>query len=212
MTDPGDRPASLELALAEFDGFIIGIAGDFARHTPWRVEPEDLVQEARIALLEAYDSYSPDHGAKFITYLGNTVKFRLKDYLRRDIDHLTRHMRDTISEEELDMPRWRDPVPVDWQDVDYLSVQAIEQIELNQRAIDSYTIGRFASWLHEQGVSDNYLVVLALYLDDFNMMQIGQVLGVSESRVSQMFKRLTDLAHIFGVSRGFRSSTAESHA
>lgn len=213
MTDSGDRPASVELALEKYDGLLIGLAGEYARVTPWRIEPEDLIQIARIALLEAYDSYDPERGVLFLTHLRNIVKYRFADYHRDHIDHLTRHARKVIPEEEIDRSRWRDPLPVDWADGEFAALYGPTRGLMDSADdIDKYALARYVTWLREQEVGEKYLIVLALYLDEFTLHQIGQVLNLTESRVSQMFKRLTDLARIFGTERGFRVSSSPSHA
>lgn len=60
-----------------------GLAHYFARRYRNRgVEPDDLLQVARLALVRAVERFDPDQGYKFATFAGRTIDGELKRYFR----------------------------------------------------------------------------------------------------------------------------------
>ncbi len=73
---------------------------------------EDLLQEARIALTRAYDSYDKKHGVPFLAYAALCIRRQLADYVKqqRRKKHQILNQSDSL-EETLHGPPAREPDP-----------------------------------------------------------------------------------------------------
>lgn len=183
---------------------------------PPSVQVDDLLQAGIIGLLEAARKYDPSQGASFQTYAGIRIRGAMLDELRktdwvpRSVHRKTRQLANAIQEIECREQRSaRDAEVAHEMDLgvdDYYRllrevsvgrVLAIEDIfsvgeEHNgagSSPYDELERARFREALAEtiDRLPKKERLVMALYYDEeLNLREIGEVLGVTESRVCQI--------------------------
>ncbi len=145
---------------------------------------EDINAAALEGLIEAADKFDPSRGAKFLTYAGFRIRGSIIDYFR-SIDHVSRDMRRKEKNDKTYVP---EPVPISLEGFIEEHVRAeshlpsFDPIELvEQREFDA-NIRVACSKLPER-----LQTVLAMYyFHDLNLKEIGEHLGVTESRACQL--------------------------
>ena len=65
------------------------------------LERDDLIQDARIGLIRAIDTFDPQRGANLVTHIGNCIRYALAEAVRGCGIRITE---DVFSEEEMDAP------------------------------------------------------------------------------------------------------------
>ena len=78
----GDKKAA-ELLLSQNEGFLTSVAIRYKSHSRFFIL-EDLKQEGAIALLEAAQSFNPDHSVKFLTYATPVAEAAMQDYAAKN--------------------------------------------------------------------------------------------------------------------------------
>ncbi len=195
------------------------VAGRVHAGLPSSVEFADLVSDGVIGLLDAIDKFDLDRGVQFQTYAVRRVRGAILDGLR-STDWVPRSVRDrirdvkaavTILEQRLARPPEDDEIAAE------LGMSVADLREVYAEASHASTVSMEESWVdvegHEEsggatpgfddGVPPGFLaavaelperdqIVIALYYwDRLTLAEIGQVLGVTESRVSQLHSRAT---------------------
>lgn len=170
------------------------------------LEREDLLQAGMIGLLEAIERYDPDRGFKFETYAVSRIHGAMQDELRR-IDWLPRSERKRLREAAQGDG---ENTEQSFRSARFPNASA-ENIVLTREALDSlheYAVSNdfqledtspsIAEQLnHEQirsRVADQIealpererLIITLYYYEEMKFKEIGEILGVSESRVSQI--------------------------
>ncbi|HEC12151.1 MAG TPA: RNA polymerase sigma factor FliA [Acidiferrobacteraceae bacterium] len=191
------------------------IAGHLLGRLPSSVQADDLVQAGLIGLLEAARNYDANHGASFETYAGIRIRGAMLDEIRRNnwaprsVFRKARQVSDAMRKVENRLGRDAH----DYEVAEELGVPISDYHRLLQQArghnlfsIDDVGEGDL---VQEGGPSplenlqkhdfkrslakaigclpEREQLVLSLYYDEeLNLREIGEVLGVSESRVSQI--------------------------
>lgn len=183
---------------------------------PPSVQIEDLRQAGIIGLLEAARNYDASQGASFQTYAGIRIRGAMLDELRRtdwvprSIHRKARQLTETVQEIERRERRPAKDVEIAREmgmgadeyyrllsEISVSRVLSIEEVfsdgeeydEPKSGPIDQLERERFG---HELARAVDQLpqkeaLVLALYYDEeLNLREIGEVLGVSESRICQI--------------------------
>jgi RNA polymerase sigma factor for flagellar operon FliA len=192
------------------------IARHVMNRLPASVQLDDLLQAGLIGLMEAARSYDPSQGASFETYATIRVRGAILDELRRNDwapRSLSRRSRQ-LSEaaRAIESRQGRAATAQEIADVLGLTLEeyhhwvleasnqnffSLDQIEDQHgecaRSGDTtyghVENGRLQGFLAEAigWLSDREQLVLSLYYDrDLTLKEIGEVLGVSESRVCQI--------------------------
>ena len=182
------------------------------------ISKEDLFHWGIVGLMEAIDRFDEKRGVRFEVYAIKRIEGAIKDALRRE-DILTRAQRekyrqlieviDDMEEGELDEKNIADRLGVDlvtyWElleDVNPVVVSSVEELlegkgfeipdsrELiedrveNEELLDA--LGKAIKKL-----SDRERHILSLYYyEGLNLKQIGTILGITESRVSQLHAQI----------------------
>ncbi len=182
------------------------------------ISKEDLFHWGIVGLMEAIDRFDEKRGVRFEVYAIKRIEGAIKDALRRE-DILTRAQRekyrqlieviDDMEEGELDEKNIADRLGVDlvtyWElleDVNPVIVSSVEELlegkgfeipdsrELiedrveNEELLDA--LGKAIKKL-----SDRERHILSLYYyEGLNLKQIGTILGITESRVSQLHAQI----------------------
>ena len=216
--DDGDKDARDRLVL-QYSPLVKYVAGRVRSGLPSTVEQADLVSDGVIGLMDAIDKFDPDRGLQFQTYAVSRIRGAIVDGLRAS-DWVPRSIREKIRdinaaqaglERQLGRAPQDDEVAAElgitvaelrtmYSQTAYTSVVSFEAATLDDEetpraavdlpgADDDIPPG-FLAAVRELAERDQ--IVVALYSwDRLTLAEIGQVLGVTESRVSQLHTRAT---------------------
>lgn len=204
-----------ELA-AQYATLVKRIARQVLSRLPASVHLDDLVQAGLIGLMEAARLYDPSQGASFETYATIRVRGAMLDELRRSdwsprslsrrvrqLSEATRAIenqkgRAASAQEiadrlDLSLDEYHQWV-LDASNQNFFSLDSLEDFDSAPEAASDCTYrsvedDRRRHCLVEAigSLSEREQVVLSLYYDkDMTLKEIGEVLGVSESRVCQI--------------------------
>lgn len=181
---------------------------------PSSVDVDDLVQAGMIGLLEAAGQFQDGKGASFETYAGIRIRGAMLDSLRhldwtpRSVHRRAREVALVIQQIERETGAEATPVMIaarmgiaideyhrivqDAASCHVSSLEDMEGIDPADEQLDPLRVvadGRFREALAEaiNGLPEREKLVMSLYYqDEMNLKEIGMVLGVTESRVSQL--------------------------
>lgn len=207
------------------------IALDIHATLPNNVELDDLIQEGLLALVEAVKRYDPSRGVKLSTFLTLRIKGAMYDYLRR-LDWMPRSRRQAVKcvEKALaNLPAMDGEVPSDEEIAEYcnISLDAVRKARMDLAArqllrLDAYMEEHdFPSESTTEGIvyrellreklemaikklSEREQLVLSLRFEkELSLKEIALVMGVTESRVSQLLSTtLAKLRGFLGLEEG----------
>ncbi len=192
------------------------IAYHLISRLPPSVQVEDLIQAGVVGLLEAARNYDPSQGASFETYAGIRMRGAMLDELRRtdwtprSVHRNTRKLADAIQQIERREGRpARDTeiaqeLEMEIQEYHRLlrHVSGARVLSVDEIFNPGEEYGDFEEGPYErlqetafkeelantiEGLPERERMVIALYYDEeLNLREIGEVLGVTESRVCQI--------------------------
>lgn len=190
------------------------IAYHLCARLPSSVEADDLVQAGMVGLLEAAAQYQDGKGATFETYAGIRIRGAMIDSLRqldwapRSVHRRAREVARAIEEIERETAQEAPPATVaarmgislneyhnivqDAASCHLASLEDMEGIDPGDERLDplrAVADAGFRVALAEaiEGLPEREKLVMSLYYqDELNLKEIGMVLGVTESRVSQL--------------------------
>jgi RNA polymerase sigma factor for flagellar operon FliA len=191
------------------------VAGRVRSGLPQSVDPNDLVSEGIFGLIDAIDKFDVERGLAFQTYAVPRIKGAMIDALRA-ADWVPRSVRDKIRAIEkahltlqtrLDRMPTEDEVAAElgvsvaelrdiYAKVSYTSISATEDLVVVDDAPapgDALEDDAVRALLlrHVRQLRERDQVIVALYYyEGFTLAEIGRVLGVTESRVSQLHTRV----------------------
>jgi len=202
-----------ELVRAHAD-LVKRIAYHLCARLPSSVEVDDLIQAGMIGLLEAAAQFKGGKGATFETYAGIRIRGAMLDSLRaldwapRSVHRRARELAKVIQEIERDTGAEASPadvaarlgIPLDEyhhivQDAASCHLASLEDLDGEDPGDDEFdplravTDANFRVSLAEaiDGLPEREKLIMSLYYqDELNLKEIGKVLGVTESRVSQL--------------------------
>ena len=187
------------------------IASHLAVKLPSHIEVEDLVQVGLIGLLKAKDDYQVDSGATFSTYATIRIRgammdeLRARDWLPRSVQKNLGRVATALQSVEQKLGR----APTDSEVAHELGVSLDEYHELltdvslarltpvedvdtvagdvepHREVAESLRATALAAAIQELPEKEQ-LMMSMYYVDNLNLKEIGLVLEVSESRVSQI--------------------------
>jgi RNA polymerase sigma factor for flagellar operon FliA len=162
---------------------------------PSSVELDDLQQAGLLGLLSAVRSYSPDQGASFETYAGIRIKGAMLDELRklswapRSVHEKARKMAQAVRDVEARNNGQASDAEIA-QEMLFIEDAGVEDDqEADENPAEMMEDERFRSALTAviDGLPERERMVMALYYqEELNLKEVGLVLEVSESRVSQI--------------------------
>ena len=214
----GDR-VTRERLVIRYAPLVKFVAGRMRAGLPASVDQDDLISDGVMGLMDAIEKFEPDRGLQFQTYAVPRIRGAIKDGLRssdwvprmvreslRDIEAATTTLAHRLErrpkEAELaeEMGVSQKELRRMYSQSSYATVSSIE-LELADgesvtRAVDSlpgdgtsFPAG-FLAAVNDLPERDRIVVAL-YYWERLSMAEIGQVLEVSESRVSQIMTRAT---------------------
>lgn len=218
LKDEGDRDARDQL-IVQFSPLVKFVAGRIRSGLPAGVDQGDLVSDGVIGLMDAIDKFDPERGLQFQTYAVSRIRGAIVDGLRA-ADWVPRSVREKIRDITAAQTRLEHRlgrVPTDREVATELGI-AVRELRKMYRETSHTSVVSFEatgpSDDHEPhatgdlpGGDDDLpegflravrelperdqIVVALYYWDRLTLAEIGQVLGVSESRVSQLHSRAT---------------------
>lgn len=190
------------------------LVNKIARHLiarlPAHIQLDDLIQAGMIGLLEAAQKYDPHKGASFETFAGIRIRGAMLDEVRRHewIPRTLCKQKRLLSsaEERVEQKAGRAPEDSELAKELQMDLNLLHQLknELMQSKLEHCRIEGISNFptplevvqkmaLQREltfaisNLPEKESLVLSLYYDEeLNLKEIGQVIGVSESRVCQI--------------------------
>ena len=209
-------PALRNRLVVQYSPLVKYVAGRMRSRLPHSVDQDDLVSDGVLGLMDAIERFDPGRGLSFQTFAVPRIRGAIIDGLR-SMDFVPRSVRDKVRivqqataklEERLgrlpDDEEVAREVGVPVQQVRDLTKQASSNHanlddfeladELASAADDSVERGDATASLRRviAELNERDQVVIALYyFEGLSLADIGKVLGVTESRISQVHSRAT---------------------
>lgn len=211
---------SLELRnrlVLQYSPLVKYVAGRLRARLPESVEYADLVSDGILGLMEAIDRFDPGRGLAFQTFAVPRIRGAMVDALR-GLDWVPRSVREKVrkveeAQQSLEARLGRIPDDPEiaaemgitvsalrdlYAKVAFTSVATVEDLELaddlsaaaTQEIEDDQAKAALLKVVRELPERDQVIIAL-YYFEGFTLAEIGQVLGVTESRVSQLHSRAT---------------------
>jgi RNA polymerase sigma factor for flagellar operon FliA len=213
---PVEREDDKAQLLAEHASLLKRIAYHLISRLPPEVQVDDLMQAGVVGLLEAARHYDPSQGASFATYAGIRIRGAMLDELRRSdwkprsVHRNTRKFTDAVQQIER-----REHRPAKDNEIAQEMDMELEEYHRLLRDIAGYRVVSMDEVAHlqeacprtgpgplekvqqsafKQALAEHIddlperekLVIVLYYDEELNLREIGEVLGVSESRVCQI--------------------------
>lgn len=203
--------------VVQYSPLVKYVAGRVRSGLPQSVEQADLISEGVIGLIDAIDKFEPERGLQFQTYAVPRIRGSMVDSLRAS-DWVPRSLREKKRDIEraqaaLETRLGRTPSDREVADELTISVGALRETYrkvsyTNVASIDELGVGDELLPLAADGTSDadlgpelleavsqlserDQVIVALYYFEGLTLAEIGQVLGVTESRVSQLHTKVT---------------------
>lgn len=193
------------------------VVGRVRSGLPQNVDWNDLVSEGVVGLIDAIDKFDPSRGLQFQTYAVPRIRGAIIDSLRAS-DWVPRSVRSKLRQIEkaqasLEHSLGRSPddeeiarelgIPLaELQEVyskaAYTSVASLDEIGMNAEDVGPSSPGldeadddmkQVLVQVVRQLPERDQVIISLYYYEGLTLSEIGQVLGVSESRVSQLHTR-----------------------
>lgn len=216
--DSGDLAARDRLVV-HYSPLVKYVAGRVRSTLPPQVEQDDLISDGILGLLGAIDKFSPERGVQFQSYAVTRIRGAIIDGLRAS-DWVPRQVRENMRDINAGTAALEHRLQRRPSDSEVAKELGISVGELNKRYSNSSyaTLNSLDSddWNNDvaspatdglpggsDGLPDGFVgairalperdqIVMALYYwEGLSLAEIAQVLGVSESRVSQVMTRAT---------------------
>lgn len=211
------EPALRNRLVVQYSPLVKYVAGRMRSRLPHSVDQDDLVSDGVLGLMDAIERFDPSRGLSFQTFAVPRIRGAIIDGLRA-MDFVPRSVRDKVRvvqqatlvlEERLGRPPADEEVArevgVPVQQVRDLTKQASSNHanlddfeladELASAADDSVERGDANASLRRviAELNERDQVIIALYyFEGLTLAEIGRVLGVTESRISQVHSRATN--------------------
>jgi RNA polymerase sigma factor for flagellar operon FliA len=192
------------------------VAGRLRTRMPDSVDPDDLVSDGVLGLMDAIERFEPARGLSFQTFAVPRIRGAIIDGMR-SMDFVPRSVRDklrTVQRAQVSLEERLGRVPEDVEVAREVGIPVQQLRDLSRQANSNHAnlddfdladeLSSAADHKVEQGdvnaslmrvvdqLAERDQVIIALYyFEGLTLAEIGQVLGVTESRVSQVHRRAT---------------------
>lgn len=200
--------------IRDYTPLIKQIAKNIAVRLPPSIDTDDLLSAGVIGLIDAIDKYDPKRNNKFKTYAEYRIRGAMLDELRTQ-DWVPRSVRDKLKlvlrlHASLEQRYGRSVTATELAQEMKIPVEKLQTLlcEINVPTFSSFDEGQESiahTYAHNalsqlltksfrlhittaiNTLPDTQRVVIALYYhEEFSLKEIGNILGVTESRVSQI--------------------------
>jgi RNA polymerase sigma factor for flagellar operon FliA len=179
VNDQTPPPSTYELEIEQWEALVWYVVNRLKPRLPHSVSEEELFSAGMVGLLKASRSYDASRGAEFKTYAYHRIRGAMLDELR-SLDYLPRSMREKAREQGTTPPAVVG-LPTDEDGSDSLEVHS--QAE---GAIENEELGE-ALQVAILSLPEKMRVVMHMYYNEGQRMrEIGEILHLTESRVSQI--------------------------
>jgi RNA polymerase sigma factor for flagellar operon FliA len=212
--DPGLR----NRLVLQYAPLVKYVAGRLRTRMPESVEQDDLVSDGVLGLMDAIERFEPNRGLSFQTFAVPRIRGAIIDGMR-SMDFVPRSVRDKlriISRARVTLEERLGRIPEDSEvavesGIDIHQLRDLtRQATSNHANLDDFDLADELSSAADHRVEQSDVktslmrvveqlrerdqVIIALYyFEGLTLAEIGQVLGVTESRVSQVHRRATVL-------------------
>lgn len=202
--------------VVQYSPLVKYVAGRMRSRLPHSVDQDDLVSDGVLGLMDAIERFDPARGLSFQTFAVPRIRGAIIDGLRA-MDFVPRSVRDKVrvvqqAQAELEDRLGRVPEDAEVARALGVSVQHVRdltrQTSSTHASLDDFDLadelGTAAETAVEEGdvnaslmrvveeLDERDQVVIALYyFEGLTLAEIGRVLGVTESRISQVHSRAT---------------------
>jgi RNA polymerase sigma factor for flagellar operon FliA len=209
-------PALRNRLVLQYAPLVKYVAGRLRTRMPDSVEQDDLVSDGVLGLMDAIERFEPARGLSFQTFAVPRIRGAIIDGMR-SMDFVPRSVRDKLrvvhrAQVSLEQKLGRTPDDTEVASEVGIPVQQLRdlsrQANSNHANLDDFDLAdelsQAADHRVEQGdvnaslmrvvdeLAERDQVIIALYyFEGLTLAEIGQVLGVTESRVSQVHRRAT---------------------
>ena len=210
--DPGLR----NRLVLQYAPLVKYVAGRLRTRLPDSVDADDLVSDGVLGLMDAIERFEPDRGLSFQTFAVPRIRGAIIDGMRA-MDFVPRSVRDKLrvvqrAQLALEERLGRTPDPEEIAAEAGIPLQQLrdllKQSSSSHANLDDFDLADELSTAAEQVVEDgdvsaslmrvveelserDRIVIALYYFEGLTLAEIGQVLGVTESRVSQVHRRVT---------------------
>ena len=214
------EPSGENAAVLQHIGLVHKTALHIKARLPDYVELEELVQIGMVGLLEAAKSFDASQGADLGTFASKRIRGAILDEVRKrsplsraDSSHikaeeqvveqfLAKHGRPPTATEiaseldtSLDQYQKQRGRSQKFRTTSFNELEESGQVPLSEKAgpEDEVEAGETNEWLAAEiaDLPEREQIVLSLYYyDEMNLKEIGAIIGVSESRVSQILTKV----------------------
>ena len=211
-----DDPALRNRLVLQYSPLVKYVAGRLRTRMPESVEQDDLVSDGVLGLMDAIERFEPARGLSFQTFAVPRIRGAIIDGMRA-MDIVPRSVRDklrVVTRAQASLEERLGRVPEDVEVAREVGIPVQQLRDLSRKASSSHAnlddfdladeLSSAADHSLEQGdvraslmqvvdqLGERHRVVIALYyFEGLTLAEIGQVLGVTESRVSQVHRRAT---------------------
>jgi len=192
------------------------VAGRLRTRMPESVDQDDLVSDGVLGLMDAIERFEPARGLSFQTFAVPRIRGAIIDGMR-SMDFVPRSVRDklrAVQRAQVLLEERLGRVPEDTEVAREVGIPVQQLRDLSRQANSNHAslddfdladeLSSAADHQVEQGdvnaslmrvvdqLAERDQVIIALYyFEGLTLAEIGQVLGVTESRVSQVHRRAT---------------------
>jgi RNA polymerase sigma factor for flagellar operon FliA len=199
--DDGDGTARERLVVA-YSPMVKFVAGRLGAGLPSHVEDADLISYGLVGLIGAIERFEPERGIKFETFAMTRIRGSIIDELR-SLDWVPRSVRSRAREIETAQTKLEHELQRAPSESELAAKLNMSEEELQSSLLEIATIADDGASdpqvaLDSSEVKDRLteaigslpereqLVVALYYYENLTLREIGEVLGVTESRVSQL--------------------------
>ena len=192
------------------------VAGRLRTRLPDSVDQDDLVSDGVLGLMDAIERFEPQRGLSFQTFAVPRIRGAIIDGMR-SMDFVPRSVRDkvrTVQRAQVTLEERLGRAPEDTEVASEVGMPLQQLRDLTRQAngnhanLDDFDLADELSTAADHAVergdtnaslmqvvdqlAERDQVIIALYyFEGLTLAEIGQVLGVTESRVSQVHRRAT---------------------
>jgi RNA polymerase sigma factor for flagellar operon FliA len=212
--ETGDPTVRNRLVL-QYAPLVKYVAGRLRTRLPESVDTDDLVSDGVLGLMDAIERFEPDRGLSFQTFAVPRIRGAIIDGMRA-MDFVPRSVRDKLrvlqrAQLTLEERLGRAPEDEELARETGLSVAALRDLRRQGSSahanLDDFDLADELSYAAEHRVEEgavsesvmrvvdelaerDRILVALYYFEGLTLAEIGQVLGVTESRVSQLHRRV----------------------